>query len=780
MRLISLLCVVLLGLELVNSQLIGNTYGNAIYDTGWTLQAQLRVAESEKYGGNVPMGVYGRGFLGLISGYDDSSTDPGIYIHTTDDGTDYLGRSVWSQQAKLIPSDFSTGDEFGRYFVTDVNTIIVSAPYSDSEETDAGAVFVFNGTLRHWTQVQKLVAADANPGDHFGELMSMSGDRVVISCRESYGDWFKDSHDTATVGAAYVFERNSSEGATWTRTAKLHANDMNVGNYFGENVGVSGDWIVTSAMNDFETGWRSGSAYMFKNTAGAWSQQQKLMAADLIYWQPERDFARYEVVLGVKVFANSVSIEDDTLALGVRRSDSSETLTDGVYIYTGDNEENRWSVQQRLFADTSDVGTEEAVWGTKAKIFEGGNLIATTNATMNTGNAYVFKTFGDGWSVQQKISPADAWDNTIGGAAYEFNGYEGDPGSSEQAAYGQRGPITEPMLWGGHMLSNYNGTALIHSRYHNGSCLLLWMSDHFTDGWDTAVLTVRAPDTTNNTFHPHCDQADPFYVRYCPYTPEDQGVYILRVFAATQARFNWEISWQVQVEDTQVWYKGDFTTKMRFNYNSTNMAFNFFDAENLISLDRACYRCISLARETWADLQVVGGDSFWPLDAWNAPWYISTYEAYDLISIGNVCDGIDHYQCYQRVRDGYYILRLGGGLFGRITGFPYNESRWEGCSMQGTDRDQLVFKIAGGECIPIQKFTFTDRCSRPPPIDFYALEGLEVPTAGGTAAPTHNIFGEPYVEGAMYRRLEGEDLSGRQLTEEERAVDGEGGLKDFF
>jgi hypothetical protein len=27
-----------------------------------------------------------------------------------------------------------------------------------------------------------------------------------------------------------------------------------------------------------------------------------------------------------------------------------------------------------------------------------------------------------------------------------------------------------------------------------------------TDGWDTAVLTVRAPDLTNDTFHPHCDQ----------------------------------------------------------------------------------------------------------------------------------------------------------------------------------------------------------------------------------------------------------------------------------
>ena len=40
------------------------------------------------------------------------------------------------------------------------------------------------------------------------------------------------------------------------------------------------------------------------------------------------------------------------------------------------------------------------------------------------------------------------------------------------------------------------------------------------------------------------------------------------------------------------------------------MAFNFFDAENLMYLDRPCYRCISLARESWADLQVVGGDSF--------------------------------------------------------------------------------------------------------------------------------------------------------------------------
>jgi hypothetical protein len=781
-RLMYALALVGVLLKLVESQ-IGNTYGNVMYATGWTLQSELRLDEVvDGTYGKGPAALYGRGFSYLITGYDSSDTNPGVYIHTNDDGIAYYGKQIWSQSAKLVPSDFAAGDDFGRMMVTDDTTIIVSSPYSDIRETDSGAAFVFNGTLRHWTQIQRLVPADASPGDHFGELMAMHGDRLVVSAKESVGDWFRDSFETATVGAAYVYDRDPTL-ATWSRSAKLQANDMEVGNYFGSGVGVSGDWVVSTAVNDFETGLRSGSAYMFKKTTGAWSQQQKLMAADLIYWQPDRDFERYEVILGVKHFANSVSMEGDSLALGVRRSDQSEALTDGVYIYTGLDETNSWSVQQRLFTSTSDVGTDETVWSTTAKLFPGGSLVAMTNGTYDTGNAYVFKRFESGWTVQQKITAVDAFNEIDGGD--DYLGYTGMAGSAEQIEYGTRGPINQAELWGGTLLTHYNGTTLIHSRYHNGSCLLLWMSDHYVDGWDTAVLTIRAPDSTNDTFHPHCDQVDPFYVRYCPYQPEDEGVYIAKVFAATYSRFYWEISWQVQEEATGIWYKGDFATKMRFNYNSTSMAFQFFDAENLIALDRDCFRCTTIARESWADLQVVGGDSFWPLDAWNAPWYISTYDGYDLISMGKVCENVNQYQCYQRVRDGYYILRLGGGLFGRLTGLPYNNSRWTGCGEEGTDRDQLVFRIAAGECTPIQKFTFSDRCSRPPPIDFYAIEGIEVPTAGGTAAPTINVFGEPYIAGAMYRRnLEGEqqesgevEEGGRRLSEESEALPL---LFDFF
>ena len=61
---------------------------------------------------------------------------------------------------------------------------------------------------------------------------------------------------------------------------------------------------------------------------------------------------------------------------------------------------------------------------------------------------------------------------------------------------------------GGNLLSGGLRNVQVRSQFHNGSCLVIWMSDHFKDGWDRAVLTVRAPDLTNDTFHPHCDQVE--------------------------------------------------------------------------------------------------------------------------------------------------------------------------------------------------------------------------------------------------------------------------------
>merc|ERR1711907_351866 len=168
------------------------------------------------------------------------------------------------------------------------------------------------------------------------------------------------------------------------------------------------------------------------------------------------------------------------------------------------------------------------------------------------------------------------------------------------------GNMSNPQLWGSQLIYKGEKSIDIYSQYNNRSCLLLWTSDHFGDGWDIAVLTVVAPDGSNDTFYPSCDQTDPFRVRYCPFQIQDEGVYTIKVFAPTQARFFWEISWQVYVESTGQWYKGDFSTKMKFYFDELDRSFSFFDAENLIYMDQPCYPCTTVSNQLWAD-NIQGG-----------------------------------------------------------------------------------------------------------------------------------------------------------------------------
>jgi hypothetical protein len=99
-------------------------------------------------------------------------------------------------------------------------------------------------------------------------------------------------------------------------------------------------------------------------------------------------------------------------------------------------------------------------------------------------------------------------------------------------------------------------------------------------------------------------QPDPFHVRYCPYQATDEGVYIVKVFAAVEARFFWEISWQVTVEDTGATYRGDFATKMEFNFNATSSAFSLASIQNEVDLQVPCYACTRVATLNWKALQV--------------------------------------------------------------------------------------------------------------------------------------------------------------------------------
>lgn len=652
-----------------------------------------------------------------------------------------------------------------------VGTLLVSSPLKklSSVITGAGAVYVFNGTGRHWSQMQKLVVANGQTNDQFGSIMELDGDRVVIASKTT--DYVNEYWGQTYLnhGAAYIFERNAST-LMWSYQSKLEPRDGVSGIEFGSGVSITGNYALVTSKADDKTrseiaafkppegiippdqtklalgtaanyGNYGGSVYVFQSISGQWSQQQKLTASDLYFWHPKRGKEIYGWDYpGVKRFANSVTTYKGSAVISIFQNYTNKVSQlkngsdvefryqnrgnpplgphepDGVaYVYSlfenivNNQVIGRWSLQQRLFVNgNTDYGDE--------KIYD-------TEVSSNNGDLMA-NMYGPAASVSYMLKHYDLTDGTVRWSMQARLTVDENPNPADKLIFSSQN------VWGGNMIHKSrkrdptsSPTAInevsIRTQLHNGSCLILWLSDHMTDGWDTAVLSVRAPDSTNDTFYPGCNQVDPFKIRYCPFDPANEGVYIVKMFAAVQARFYWEASWQVMVEATGVWYKGDYSTEMQFLFSSSTREFSFYDSNNEINMTAPCYRCVTYTQRNWAESQIIGGDAFWPLVAFGAPYYISDVEGRKVYSTGKVCnDGdagfgswtISKYECYQTLLDGVYILRLGGGIFGRETGFPNPGAWWSGCGLTGTWDEQLVFQIDSNKCNPIQKFKYNARC----------------------------------------------------------------------
>ena len=648
-----------------------------------------------------------------------------------------------------------------------VGTLLVASPLKNysSDITAAGAVYVFNGTGRHWSQMQKLVTGDAKEGDKFGSIMELDKDRVIISSTTTNytNEFWGQTVPYLNHGAVYIFERNKTT-LMWSYQSKLAPRDGVPGIEFGSSVSLTGDYaLVTSKADDKtrveivaseETDIRKlalgsagkfanygGSVYVFKTINGQWSQQQKLTASDLYFWHPRRGTEIYGWDYpGVKRFANGLTIYKGSAVVSVYQNYTNKQSQlanrqgvqfryqnggnpplgphepDGVaYVYTlFENVVNnqiigRWSLQQRLFVNNdTDYGSEK-IYDTKVNS-NNGDLV-TSHYGPADSVSYIFKHYDleDGtvrWSMQARLT-VDENPNPADSLVFSSNGIWGGNIIHKSR---QRDPTSSPTVI---------QDVTIRTQLHNESCLIIWLSDHILDGWDNAVLTVRAPDSTNDTFYPGCNQIDPFKVRYCPFDPANEGVYIVKIFDAPSARFYWEASWQVMIESTGVWYKGDYSTEMKFFFSSSTREFSFFNSNNEINMTAPCFRCVTYTQRNWAQSQIIGGDAFWPLVAYGAPYYISDVEGRKVFSTGRVCnDGdagfgqwtISKYECYQTLLDGVYILRLGGGLFGRETGFPNQGASWKGCGLNGTWDEQLIFQVDSNKCTPIQKFKYNPRC----------------------------------------------------------------------
>jgi hypothetical protein len=241
------------------------------------------------------------------------------YVYTRASG-------VWTQEQKLVGSGTNgrvLADQFGWSVSIYGDTIVVGANIQDYNEggavslTSSGAAYVYTRTSGVWTQEQKLVGSGTNgrvASDYFGQSVSVYGDTIVVGAK------FQDYDATGAIsagdaGAAYVYTRTSG---VWTQQQKLVGSGTNgriANDQFGWSVSIYGDTIVVgSYLQDYNTEGSillsaAGAAYVFTNSDGVWTQQNKLVGGGI------------NGRIAGDQFGNSVFVYNHTVIVGANTQD---------------------------------------------------------------------------------------------------------------------------------------------------------------------------------------------------------------------------------------------------------------------------------------------------------------------------------------------------------------------------------------------------------------------------------------------------------------------------
>jgi len=186
-----------------NSDQNGSNSGSAYIFTRsngvWTQQAKLLPddgAADDEFGTSVSI-IGDTAIIGAPKNDQLGSNSGSAYIFTRTQG-------VWTQQQHLLPDDGIGNIKFGNAVSIIENAAIIGAFWSSDFDTGSGAAYYFQHTKGLWSQRAKLLPSDPGRSDFFGNSVAIDADSAVI------GAWWDDHPDQfdTSRGSAYTFDLN--------------------------------------------------------------------------------------------------------------------------------------------------------------------------------------------------------------------------------------------------------------------------------------------------------------------------------------------------------------------------------------------------------------------------------------------------------------------------------------------------------------------------------------------------------------------------------------------
>jgi hypothetical protein len=193
----------------------------------------------------------------IVGGPGDNGGIGAAWVFTQSNG-------VWTQVTKLTASDESGDAQFGTVALsTDGSTAVVGGPGDDG---GFGAAWVFTQSNGTWTQQQKLVVYNGSYGE-LGTSVALSADGNTVIAGAPYS--------VGNAGAAWVFTQSNG---TWTEQQELLGTDAAYTSEQGFSVALSADGNTAIEGGPGDEG-AIGAAWVFTQSNGVWTQQQKLVGS---------------------------------------------------------------------------------------------------------------------------------------------------------------------------------------------------------------------------------------------------------------------------------------------------------------------------------------------------------------------------------------------------------------------------------------------------------------------------------------------------------------------
>jgi FG-GAP repeat len=258
-----------------------------------------------------------------------------------------------------------------------------------------GEAYVFVKPTGGWGDVTPVATLTASDG----RANELFGSSVSISGNTIVVSTPENFNSDVGPGAAYVFVKPANGWTSMTQTAKLTASDGRAGDDLGFSVAISGNTVVAGAPNN--AGVR-GAAYVFVEPASGWknmTQTAKLTASD----------GDAPDSLGI-----SVAISGGTVVAGAP-NESTLRHDGGVYLFL--RPDSGWADETETAKLTSSDGkpNDQYAWS----VATNGNAViagATQHYTLTSsgpGEAYVFLKPKQGWAnatESQKLFASDGKD----------------------------------------------------------------------------------------------------------------------------------------------------------------------------------------------------------------------------------------------------------------------------------------------------------------------------------------------------------------------------------